>query len=212
MADAIRISGRRRWWSHCTSNLTTPTHDSTYVCIVIDILFINRKLNMKKWLQFVKSPTCVSNPYILQSVRNLQIQFRFTWISHWKFGTSLKKCLPSFVTLSYELLRLWCIHFEWRGFFCPQCIFVYLYLFISISIYIFIYLCLYIYIYISICICLFLFLMNVQLFESVQYFKVKLYITIFIKQLNTSDLTLHCVSCLIDNPSDVIFIFSNNFL
>ena len=54
--------------------------------------------------------------------------------------------------------------------------------------------------------------MNVQLFLSAQYFKVELYITIFIKQLNTSDLTLHCVSCLIDNPLDVIFIFSNNFL
>ena len=54
--------------------------------------------------------------------------------------------------------------------------------------------------------------MNVQLFESVQYFKVELYITIFVKQLNTSDLMLQCVSCLIDNPSEVIFIFSNNFL
>ena len=135
MADAIRISGRRWWWSHCTSNLTTPTHDSTYVSIVIDILFINRKLNMKKWLQSLKSPTCVSNPYILQGVCNLQI--------HWKFITSLKKCPPSFVTLSSELLKLWWIHFEWRGYFCPQCIFIYLYLFISISFYVYIYLYLY---------------------------------------------------------------------
>ena len=50
MANAIRISGGRRRWSLCTSNLTTPTHDSTYFSIVIDILFINRNLNMKKWL------------------------------------------------------------------------------------------------------------------------------------------------------------------
>ena len=42
--------------------------------------------------------------------------------------------------------------------------------------------------------------MNVQLFLSAQYFKVELYITKFIKQLNTSDLKLHFVSCLIDNP------------
>ena len=51
-----------------------------------------------------------------------------------------------------------------------------------------------------------------ELFQKAQYFKMKLYITIFVKQLSTSDLTLHCVSCLIDNPSDVIFIFSKNFL
>ena len=42
------MSGRRRRWSHCTSNLTTPTHDSTYISIVIDPLFMNRKLNMIK--------------------------------------------------------------------------------------------------------------------------------------------------------------------
>ena len=54
--------------------------------------------------------------------------------------------------------------------------------------------------------------MNVQLFQSARYFKGELCITIFIKQLNTSDLTLHCVSCLIDNHSEVIFIFSDNFL
>ena len=54
--------------------------------------------------------------------------------------------------------------------------------------------------------------MNEQLFQSAQYFKVELCITIFIEQLNASDLTLQSVSCLIDNPSDVIFIFSNNFL
>ena len=48
MVDAIRKSGRIRQWSHCTSNLTTPTHDSTYISIVIDMLFINRKLNMIK--------------------------------------------------------------------------------------------------------------------------------------------------------------------
>ena len=48
MADAIRISDKRRQWLHCASNLTTPTHDSTYVSIVTDILFINRKLNMKE--------------------------------------------------------------------------------------------------------------------------------------------------------------------
>ena len=82
----------------------------------------------------------------------------------------------------------------------------------SISIYICIYLCLCNYMYISIYIYLLLFPMNLQLFYSAQYFKVELYITIFIKQLNTSDLTLHSVSCLIDNLSDVIFIFSNNFL
>ena len=46
-----------------------------------------------------------------------------------------------------------------------------------------------------------------QLFQKAQYFKVKQYITIFVKQLNTSDLTLHCVSRLIDNPSDVYFSF-----
>ena len=54
--------------------------------------------------------------------------------------------------------------------------------------------------------------MNEQLFHTAQYFKVELCITIFTKQLNASDLTLHCISCLTDNPSDVIFIFSNNFL
>ena len=73
---------------------------------------------------------------------------------------------------------------------------VYIYVSISISIYI----------YLS------LFLINAQLFQSAQYFEVKLYITIFVKQWNTSDLTLHCVSCFISNNSDVIFIFSNNFL
>ena len=33
-----------------TYNLTTPTRDSTYISIVIDLLFINRKLNMIKQL------------------------------------------------------------------------------------------------------------------------------------------------------------------
>ena len=88
--------------------------------------------------------------------------------------------------------------------FGPQCIFKYLYLYLCISIYLYLYI--YIYIY------LLLFLINVELFQSAQYFNVKLYITLFVKQLSTSDLTLHCVSCLPDNPSDVIFIFSNNFL
>ena len=74
--------------------------------------------------------------------------------------------------------------------------------------YIYIYLYLYIYIYISGYIYLLLFLINVQLFQSAQYFKAKLYITMFVKQLNTWDLKLRCV----DNPSDVIFIFSSNFL
>ena len=46
MADAIRKSGRRRQWSHCASDLTTMTHDSPYISIFIDMLFINRKLNM----------------------------------------------------------------------------------------------------------------------------------------------------------------------
>ena len=27
MADAIRRSGRKRWWSYLTSNLMTLTHD-----------------------------------------------------------------------------------------------------------------------------------------------------------------------------------------
>ena len=48
MAYAIRKSGRIRWWSHCTSNLTTRAHDFTYISIDIDMLFINRKLNMIK--------------------------------------------------------------------------------------------------------------------------------------------------------------------
>ena len=48
MADAIRKTGRRRQESHCTSNLTTPTHNSTYISIVIDMLFTNGKLNMIK--------------------------------------------------------------------------------------------------------------------------------------------------------------------
>ena len=54
MGDAIRISGRRRRWSHCTSNLTTPTHDSTYVSIVIDILFINRENEYEKMIVISK--------------------------------------------------------------------------------------------------------------------------------------------------------------
>ena len=48
MADAIRKSGRIRQWSHYTSNLTTRNHDSTYISIVINMLFINSKLNMIK--------------------------------------------------------------------------------------------------------------------------------------------------------------------
>ena len=44
------ISGRRRRWSHCTSNLTALSHDSTYISIDTDMLFINRTLNMIKWL------------------------------------------------------------------------------------------------------------------------------------------------------------------
>ena len=70
----------------------------------------------------------------------------------------------------------------------------------------------YIYISISIYIYLLSFLINVQLLQIGQYFKVRLYTVIFIKQLNTSDLILQCVSCLIVNPLDVIFTFSNNFL
>ena len=50
MTDAIRKSGRIRQCSHCTSNLTTPTYDSTYISIIIDLLFINSKLNMIKLL------------------------------------------------------------------------------------------------------------------------------------------------------------------
>ena len=38
MADAIRKSGRRIPWSHCPSNLTTLTHDSTYNSVVIDVI------------------------------------------------------------------------------------------------------------------------------------------------------------------------------
>ena len=48
MADAIRKSDRRRWWPQYTSNLTTPTHDSTYISIAIDMLFIDGELNMIK--------------------------------------------------------------------------------------------------------------------------------------------------------------------
>ena len=48
MADLIRKSGTRGPWSHCTSNLTTPIHDSTNISIVMNMLFINRKLNMIK--------------------------------------------------------------------------------------------------------------------------------------------------------------------
>ena len=100
------------------------------------MLFINRKLNMITWLYLLKSHTCVSNPSILHSVRNLQTKFQFTWNFH-------------------NILS---------------------------------------------------FLINAQLFQSAQYFKAKLYITVFIKQLYTSDLTLNRV----DNPSNVIFIFSSN--
>ena len=50
MPDAIRKSKRRRRLSHCMSNLRTPTHDSTYISIVNDMLFINVKFNMIKWL------------------------------------------------------------------------------------------------------------------------------------------------------------------
>ena len=50
MVDAIRKSGRRKRGSHWTSNLMTLTHDSMYISIVIDMLFINRKLDMIKWL------------------------------------------------------------------------------------------------------------------------------------------------------------------
>ena len=46
----LEKNGRRRRWPHCTSILTTPTHDLTQISIVIDMLFINRKLNMIKWL------------------------------------------------------------------------------------------------------------------------------------------------------------------
>ena len=48
MADVIRKSGRIRQWLHCTSNLTKPAHDSTYISIVIDMSFIDRKLNLIK--------------------------------------------------------------------------------------------------------------------------------------------------------------------
>ena len=157
MADTIRKSGRRRRWTLCASNLATLTHDSTYISIVIDMFFINRKLNMIKWLQFPESPTGVSNPYIFQSVRNLRIQFRFTWNFQRKFRTSLKKCSPSFVTLSYELQKLWWIHFEWRFFWCTVCIYIsisiyiyiYLYLYLSISIYLYLYIYLNLFIIIS---------------------------------------------------------------
>ena len=50
MADAIRKSGRIRQWLHWTSNLTTRTHDSTYISVVIGMFFINGKLNMIEWL------------------------------------------------------------------------------------------------------------------------------------------------------------------
>ena len=38
MVDAITKSGRRRLWSHCTSNLTTSTHDSMYISIVTGVI------------------------------------------------------------------------------------------------------------------------------------------------------------------------------
>ena len=38
MVDAIRKSGRRRLWLHCTSNLTTSTHDSMYISIVTGVI------------------------------------------------------------------------------------------------------------------------------------------------------------------------------
>ena len=50
MVDAIRKSGRRKRGSDWTSNLMTLTHDSMYISIVINMLFINRKLDMMKWV------------------------------------------------------------------------------------------------------------------------------------------------------------------
>ena len=50
MADAIRKSDRRRWWPQHTSNLTTPTHDSTYISIAIDMLFINGRIEYDKMI------------------------------------------------------------------------------------------------------------------------------------------------------------------
>ena len=44
-----------------------------------------------------------------------------------------------------------------------------------------------------------------------KYIYTYIYIYNYIRQ-KTPDFTLHCVTCLIDNLSDVIFIFSNNFL
>ena len=93
ISDVTRKSGRRRQWSQWISYLVTLTHDSTYISIVIDMLFINIKLDMIKWLS-LKSPTCISNPSILQSVRNLWIQFQFTW------NFARKKCTQNFVALS----------------------------------------------------------------------------------------------------------------
>ena len=74
----------------------TLTHDSTYIYIVIDLLFINKRLNMTKSLSFLKSPRCVSNPPILQNVRKLQIHFQFTWNFRRKFRISLKKTHAKF--------------------------------------------------------------------------------------------------------------------
>ena len=86
-------------------------------------------------------------------------------------------------------------------------LYIYIYLYLYLSIYIYIYLYLYIYLNLFIIIC-----KKGPIIWSSQYFRVDQCVTIFVKQLNTLDLTLHSVSCLIVNHSDVMIIFSNDSL
>ena len=110
MADVIGISGKRRR-SHCSTNLTTLTQDSRYISVIIDMLF--SYWYIVHWMKFLKSPICVSNSYILQSVCNLWIVLR---------------------TSKFMVNSFWV-----TAFFGLQCIFIFLYLSICISISIYIY-------------------------------------------------------------------------
>ena len=80
-----------------------PDNISTVEDLVLgqdnDMLFINRNLNMKNWLQFLKSSTCLSNYSILQSDHKLPTQSDYnlpTQIDHKLLTQSDRKLLTQF--------------------------------------------------------------------------------------------------------------------
>ena len=131
MADAIRKSGRRRWQSHCTSNLTTLTHDSTYISIVIDMLLSIEHLQ---------------HAFLTPLYFNAFVICEFNFNLHEIFTESLELDWINACALLWHYLQSFSLV---RSVYLYIYIYIFLYLYISISIYLYLYIYFYLFVIIS---------------------------------------------------------------